>query len=181
MTLTDRTIRSFLPFLGKEKAAEPADLTLQPLHWLAAGVLVLAGAEAAFGRRRGRVPDEIRAAPLLAAPLAAAGHAARALYGSDDNVRTAARLLDGLAVGVGAVGTISSIVAVLQDDFHAPPWAGPRRRLARRIPSLAPLTLAATGLLGVLLDREEQRAAAVQPEAPRRRRRGRPLRVIVHV
>jgi putative copper export protein len=180
MPARDHSLRDLIPFArSPDPGPDAGPATLRPVHWLAAGVLALAGAEAAIGRRRGRRPDEVRTAPLLAAPLAALGHAARAAGGDDHRFRTAARLLDGFAIGVGAIGTLSSVVAAARDGGGSAPRPG-GGSVVRRIPSLAPLTLAAAGLLGVLLDREERRAAAAA--APQRmRRRRRRIRVIVHV
>ena len=141
------------------------------LHWMTAGLFAAAGAEAALGQRRGdhRADDAVRWAPLVAAPLASAAQAARALWPSP-TTRNVSQLVNTVAVAVGAAGLISSVRAGLsereyQDDEEPQSWL-------EHLPSLAPLAFGAVGLLGLLLDSEEKEAAhASRPsERPRVRR-----------
>jgi hypothetical protein len=160
------------------------EFTMSGLHWMAAGLFVAAGAEAAVGERRGdhRAPDAIRWAPTIAAPLAGAAHAARALWPSPAT-RALARVADGVAIGVGAAGLANSILAAQSDESHTRGWTG-------RVPGLAPLAFAAIGILGLILQEEEE-AAAEQLDALERRadiverfvpkRRARVDRIVVHV
>jgi hypothetical protein len=161
-----------------------------PLHWMVASVFLATGAEAALGRRRGIAADEVRWAPLLVAPVASATHVARALRPGAGS-RLAAQLLNGVAIGVGVVGVASSVLSVIGEGGREWGWTGPRRKsLLKRIPSLAPLTFGAAGLLGYLLDREERedgrrhvrlerRAKVVERLVPKRR--ARVDRIVVHV
>ena len=141
------------------------------LHWMAAGLFAAAGAEAALGQRRGdhRADDAVRWAPLVAAPLASAAQAARAIWPSP-TTRNISKLVNTVAVAVGAAGLISSVRAGLsereyQEDEEPSSWL-------EHVPSLAPLAFGAVGLLGLLLDGEEKEAAhASRPyERPRVRR-----------
>ena len=122
------------------------------MHWLTAGLFVAAGVEAAVGERRGDYrPDPIRWAPLVAAPIAGAAQAARALWPSS-TTRMVAQLANGVALGVGAAGLASSVSSAMDlaeyDEDESP-------TLLERMPSLAPLAFGAVGLLGLLLDSDE--------------------------
>lgn len=124
------------------------------LHWMTAGLFLAAGAEAALGERRGdyRPSEAVRWAPFVAAPLAGAAQAARALAPST-STRNAAKIAGAAAIGVGVAGLVNSVAAARrqhQYDADAEPT------LADRIPSLAPLAFGAVGLLALLLDREEE-------------------------
>jgi hypothetical protein len=189
---TDR-LRALLPGHDAEPDTEPSDeFSFPALHWMTAAIFLAAGAEAALGRRPGSHTNGVRWAPLLAAPLAGAAHAARALHPSR-TTRVAAQLLNGVAIGVGAVGLASSTLALFDDDLDLPAddRFGPRRKpLSQRVPSLAPLAFGAAGLLGVILDREEQSDGAAHAALERRariverlvpKRRGRVERIVVHV
>ncbi len=125
------------------------------LHWLTAGLFVAAGAEAALGERRGDYrADAIRWAPMVAAPLAGAVQAARALWPSP-TTRMIAQLVNGVALGVGAAGLAASVSDAMSDAEYED--AGEARSFVARMPSLAPLAFGAVGLLGLLLDNEDQR------------------------
>jgi hypothetical protein len=182
-----RSITELLP----RRAHEPDDeRTFDALHWMVAGVFLAAGAEAAFGSRRGAGRDDVRIAPLVAGTTAAAAHVARALL-PHRAARTIAQLLNGVAIGVGAAGVVSSVLNVAQDDAREWRWSGPRRKpLFKRIPSLAPLTFGVAGGLGVLLDREERADAREHDRLERRariverlvpKRRARVDRIVIHV
>lgn len=126
------------------------------LHWMTAGLFLAAGAEAAFGERRGdyRPPDALRWAPLVAAPLAIAAQAARAISPSR-STRIASQIANAVAVTVGAAGLISSVNSARhlhQYDVEYEP------SLLETLPSLAPLAFGAVGVLGLLLDSEERGA-----------------------
>jgi hypothetical protein len=183
-----RSIRERIPYAAPP---EPDDEHGFPaLHWMAAGIFIAAGIEAAFGRRRGDAPDDIRWAPLVVAPLAGVAHVLRAVAPSAAT-RLATQLLNGVAVGVGTIGAASSTWSVVESRRYDG-YGGPRRKpLFKRIPSLAPLTFGAAGALGLLLDREEQadavehallerRARIVERLVPRPPRR-RLERIVVHI
>lgn len=157
------------------------------LHWMAAGLFLAAGVEAALGRRRGdyRTSDAVRWAPLVAGPLAGIAHAASATF-PGHTARALTRMADGIAVGVGAAGLASSVYSVVKDraaNNNPNHWQD-------RVPSLAPLAFCAAGLLGMLLEDEEEDALE---ERERLRRRARVLdrftperkpkldRIVVHI
>jgi hypothetical protein len=181
-------IRGLMP-RPTERAADDAH-AFSPLHWMVAGIFIAAGAEAAFGRRRGEAPDAVRWAPLVVGPLAGAAHVARAVL-PGALTRIAAQVLNGVALGVGVIGAASSTWAVVEEGSREWRWTGPRRKpLAKRVPSLAPLTFGAAGALGMLLDRQERldsveharlerRARIVERLVPKPRRRVE--RIVVHV
>lgn len=148
------------------------------LHWMTAGLFVAAGAEAALGQRRGdhRPAEAIRWAPVIAAPMASAAQAARAMWPTPAT-RTLSQLVNGVALGVGAAGLVSSVRASLREheyELDEPPafWD--------RFPSLAPLAFGAVGLLGLLLDRDEEEAAVATP-APSARVSRRVKRIRIRV
>ena len=160
------------------------DSALSGLHWMTATLFLAAGAETALGERRGdhRAGDALRWAPLVAAPLAGAVHAARALW-PGRATRMMSQVADGLAIGVGVAGIASSLYSAGQDDDEVDD-----RSVA--VPSLAPLAFAAVGLLGMLLDREEaeidetrasleRRARVVERLVPQRK--ARVDRIVVHI
>jgi len=134
------------------------------LHWMTAGLFLAAGAEAALGERRGDYRDDaIRWAPLVAAPIAAAAQAARALSTSP-TTRMISKLANGVALGVGAAGLASSINDAKRDrqyDDDDP------ASVIDNLPSLAPLAFGAVGLLGLLLDSEEEEAEYRPRSRPR--------------
>lgn len=141
------------------------DVPLGGLHWMAAALFVAAGAETALGERRGdhRGPDAIRWAPLIAAPVAGAAHAARAIWPSQ-TTRTATDIANGLAIGVGAAGLASSLYSAFSEPrAEGADWD-------ERLPSLAPLAFAAIGVLGLLLDREEEDIVEIRAALERRAR-----------
>jgi hypothetical protein len=145
---------------------------LEGLHWLTAGLFVAAGVEAAIGERRGDYrPDPIRWAPLVAAPIAGAAQAARAIWPSS-TTRMVAQLANGVALGVGAAGLASSVSsAMASHDYDA----DETQSLLDRMPSLAPLAFGAIGLLGLLLDSDELDDLDEEEEDSRR------YRVVVRV
>ena len=150
------------------------------LHWMTAGLFVAAGAEAALGKRRGdhRADDAIRWAPLVAAPLASAAQAARAIWPSP-TTRNVSKLVNSVAVAVGAAGLISSVRAGLSEREYQEDEES--ASLLERLPSLAPLAFGAVGLLGLLLDSEEEEAAASPPPEQQRVRRGNVKRIRIRV
>lgn len=136
------------------------------LHWMTAGLFMAAGIEAAAGERRGdyRSRRSVRWAPLLAAPAAATAHALRAAHPTAAT-RLASRLLDGVAIGVGSVG----IAASLYSASHSDDLGVPSRRITR-LPSMAPLTFCALGLLAILLDEREEDVENERAQLERRAR-----------
>jgi hypothetical protein len=162
------------------------DFALSGLHWLTAGLFLAAGAETATGERRGdhRGPRAIRWAPLVTAPAATAAHIARALW-PGRTTRIATQIANGLALGVGAAGIASSLYSALgeQEEEQQSEWSA-------RLPSLAPLAFAAVGVLGMLLDQEEQQIDEARDSLERRariverivpKRKPKLDRIVVHV
>jgi hypothetical protein len=161
---------------------EEREFALEGLHWMTAGLFLAVGAETALGERRGdqRVPNAFRWAPLLAAPLAGAAHAARALW-PGPATRVLARVADGLALTVGTAGVASSLYSARRENETS----------ARQpVPSFAPLAFAALGVLGMMLDEEEEGVEEVQRSLARRarvverlvpKRKARLDRIVVHV
>ena len=159
------------------------DSPLSGLQWMTATLFIAAGAETALGERRGDYrADSLRWAPLVAAPLAGAVHAARALW-PGRTTRILSQVADGLAIGVGVAGIASSLYSAVQDDDEVYD-----RNVT--LPSLAPLAFAAVGVLGMLLDREEEeiddardslerRARVVERLVPKRK--ARLDRIVVHI
>lgn len=177
----------------EEAVSENAAPAFQRLHWVAAGLFLAAGAEAALAARRtgSEMPGPLRWAPVIAAPLAGAAHAARAMRPSAAT-RTAASLLNGLAIGVGAAGVLAGAYAARSQRARRRAWSLPpdHRPLAERITAAAPLTFGATGILGLVLDHEEQSEADARHRLERRaslverlvpKRRARIDHVVVHV
>lgn len=134
------------------------------LHWMTAGLFIAAGAEAALGQRRGdhRPSEAIRWAPVIAAPMAGAAQAARAIWPSTAT-RLVSQMVNGIAVGVGAAGLVSSMRAVLLDAEYD---GDDETSMLDRVPSLAPLAFGAVGLLALLLDRDQEEATEAGREAP---------------
>jgi hypothetical protein len=164
-------------------SSDTDEFALSGLHWMAATLFLAAGAETALGQRRGdfRGPDAFRWAPLVAAPVAGAVHAARALW-PGRATRVLSQVADGLAIGVGVAGIASSLYSAVQDDEVTDASA--------RIPSLAPLAFAAVGVLGMLLDREEEEIDEARDSLERRarvverlvpKRKAKLDRIVVHV
>src|SRR5687767_12994697 len=104
------------------------------LHWMTAGLFLAAGAEAALGERRGdyRPSEAIRWAPFVAAPIAGAAQAARALAPSE-STRMIAKIASAAAIGVGVAGLVNSMSAARGLDQY-----DDARSLMDKIPSLAP-------------------------------------------
>lgn len=165
---------------------EDEEFSFSRLHWMTSALFLASGAETAFGERRGeyRPPDAVRWAPLVAAPLACAAHAAHAVAPSA-YTRRIAQIMNAVAVGVGAAGMASSVYSTVQDRHE-----DDTRSMLGTLPTMSPLAFAAVGVLGLLLDGEEKDEAAdrralrehvesLQSRNPRRR--GRPRKVIVRV
>lgn len=161
-----------------EHAIPEHDHGFAGLHWMTAGLFVAAGAEAALGQRRGdhRPAEAIRWAPVIAAPMAGAAQAARAIWPTPAT-RTLSQLVNGVALGVGAAGLASSVRAALREHEYV---IEERPSFWDRFPSLAPLAFGAVGLLGLLLDRDEEEAAVAAP-APNPRPRKRVKRIRIRV
>ena len=159
------------------------EYTLSRLHWMTSALFLASGAETAFGERRGeyRAPDAVRWAPLVAAPLACAAQVALAIA-PGAHTRRVAQVMNAVAIGVGTAGMASSVYATVQERHE-----DDLRSTLGSLPSLSPLAFAAVGLLGLLLDGEEQDEAADRREQrrhleeakTRKRQRGRVKRIIV--
>ncbi|MEX2284349.1 MAG: hypothetical protein WEE89_17805 [Gemmatimonadota bacterium] len=158
------------------------------LHWLTAGLFVAAGAEAAFGARRGeyRRPDAIRWAPLVTAPVAGAAHVAQAVWPSS-TTRVLTQVANSMAIGVGAAGLANSVYAALTEagasDEERQSWL-------ESMPSFAPLAFAAIGVLGLMLQDQEEDVDEEREQLKRRgriverfvpKRRARLDHIVVHV
>jgi len=175
---------------GTRRAVDDDVVAFSALHWLAAALFAGAGTGAAIAwRRRGTRARSAHLVPLLAAPVAGTIHAAHALR-PDARTRSGARILDGIAVGIGAARTLTSLLAELDDAAGAAPWSGRSRARAGWRPDLVPLVLGATGALGFILggveraeqrerERLERRARIVERLVPRRRPRI--DHIVVHV
>lgn len=177
-----------LPWAGDDDADEGP--LFPALHWMTAALYVAATAETALRQRRRPTTsrDLMRLAPLLAAPLAGAAHAARALT-SARGVRVAAQVLDGVAAGAAVAGMAQAAYGAAPSNGGQGGW--PRKRPLRGLAAgSAPLTVAATAVLGLLLEHEEERereeveslrrrASVVERLVPQRRRRLE--RIVVHV
>lgn len=175
-----------------EAAGGTEDVAFSSLQWLTAGIFLVAGADAVLRERKtpGRLTELVRWAPLLAAPLAGAAHAARALR-PNRATRLAAQVLDGVAMGVAAAGIGRVLYETAADSSAGAPWtSGPRHRARALSRTVAPLTFGATGVLGLILDREEQDEQAAQRRLRRRasvverlvpKRRPRLDHVVVHI
>jgi hypothetical protein len=161
---------------------DESDFALSGLHWLTAGLFLAVGAESAFGERRGdqRASHAVRWAPLLAAPLAGAAHAVRAIWPSPAT-RMLARVADGVALTVGTAGLASSLYSARRENETS---------AHQQLPSFAPLAFAAVGVLGMMLDEEEEQVEDVQRSLERRarvverlvpKRKARLDRIVVHV
>lgn len=178
--------------------ADAADRSgFSPLHWMAAGLFLATGAEAVASRRFASEVDGPRRsgwkvlglAPLVAAPLAGAAHALEAARPGRRAGR-AARVLDGVVVGVAAAAAAAGVYGALTAR-RDPRWY--RRGRGRRnavLDAVAPLAVGATGVLGLVLEREareeaerrrrlEQRARLLDRLIPRRR--AKIDRIVVHV
>lgn len=167
-------------------AVQEDSIAFSAIHWLAAGLAVAAGAETALEQRRSEngTTSVLRWAPLLAAPLAAAAHAARAVA-PGRTTRVLAQIANGLAVGVGAAGLASSIYGMSSDSANSDDddWLA-------QLPSLAPLAFAGVGVLGMLIDDEENEVAEARAALEQRarwverlvpRRKAKLDRIVVHV
>lgn len=143
---------------GLASSGEAEEPAFSGLQWMTAGLFIAAGAEAALrARGNGLVGTALRWAPLVAAPLAGAAHAARAVR-PGRRTRMAACVVDGMAAGVAAVGVGLAAVESVRSARGGPPIPGAvRRRVARQLGAgVAPLTFGATAALGFILDREEE-------------------------
>jgi hypothetical protein len=156
------------------------EFTFSRLHWMTSALFLASGAETAFGERRGeyRAPDAVRWAPLVAAPLACAAHAALAVA-PNGHTRRVAQVMNAVAVGVGAAGMASSVYSTIQDRHE-----DDMRSFLSSLPSMSPLAFAAVGVLGFLLDGEEKeeaadRAALQRDLAELRRKKRRRVKKIV--
>jgi len=157
------------------------------LHWMTAALFLAAGLEAAMGERRGdhRAPEAVRWGPLLAAPLAGIAHATSAVFPGKAS-RTLARVANGIAIGVGAAGLASSVYSAVTEGARG----DVNGHWQDHVPSLAPLAFCSAGLLGMVLEDEEEEA---EEELEHLRRRARVLdrfapsrkarldRIVVHI
>jgi hypothetical protein len=98
-------------------------------------------------------------------------------------------IADGIAIGVGAAGFASSVYAAVSDAEEEEEEEG-AKSWPERVPSLAPLAFLAVGILGLVLQEEEEetgaefeeledRASIVERLVPKRR--ARVDRIVVHV
>jgi hypothetical protein len=195
--------------MSRERVARPErealpedpsdDVAFIGLHWLTAGLFLAAGTEAGLtARPGGRQPAErvVGWGPLIAAPLAGATHAFRALR-PGSGYRTAAQVMNGVAVAVGTAGVAHAVHGALRSERPGKHGFASPGRARDRLTSLAPLTFAVAGLLGLLLDRDERaearernalrvamgrlerRARIVERLVPQRKRRF--DRIVVHL
>jgi hypothetical protein len=178
--------------------ADAADRSaFSPLHWMAAGLFLATGAEAVASRRLAsemggprRSPWRVLGlAPLVVAPLAGVAHVLEAAWPERGPAR-AVKVLDGVAVGVAVAATAAGVYGALAGR-RDPRWY--RRGRGRRtsiLDAVAPLAVGATGVLGLLLEREAREAAELRRRLEKRarlldrlipRRRAKIDRIVVHV
>ena len=159
---------------------EHAATRLGPLRAVNAQLLMATGVGATLEQLLGDaggsaddVPAGLAWGPLLIAPLAAAANLRHASHPTE-KTDAAVRLLTGATIGVGAALFLFDSIAT-------------RGRGSWRI---APLAFASAGLLGLLIDRQEEEIARQERALTRRarvverlvpRRRARLDRVVVHV
>jgi len=165
------TLEKLVPGRRRQREARVHDVEERDygaLHWMTAGLFVAAGAEAALGERRGDYRmDAVRWAPFIAAPLAGAAQAARALWPGRTS-RMVAQLANGVALGVGAAGLASSVSDIVSE--HRVIGSAQHERIDH-VPSLAPLAFGAVGLLAWLLDYEDDDVRSAGP----------PKRVVIRI
>lgn len=187
-------LRDRLPLPGGSgREPEPPSSAFGPLRALAAELLLITGVEvtrAALAARKRqeawqdrpldferRDPDRwsyaASLAPALLAPMAAAAHLKQILRPSGPTT-TANRLLNAAVLGVGLVELAGPLLRGRQGDRS----------------SLPPLALASVGLLGLVLERQEQAARRDRQRLQRRadvverlvpRRRPKLDHIVVHV
>lgn len=191
-------LRELAPWADEEEEDEQEEHEegIPALRILAAQLLLATGAGVAMQRIQGMGDDLIgldeemefsretrRAgaglavwAPLVLAPLAAAAQLTHALRPSE-GTRTATRVLNAAVVGVGAAELVDSLLSSRDGER----------------PSAAPWVFGSVGVLGWLLDRQEdeiregreerealeRRASIVERFVPRRR--SKLDRIVVHV
>jgi hypothetical protein len=126
------------------------------------------------GPERSALAMTLRWAPTLLAPIAAAAHVQHALRPTAPSARTV-RVMNAAAIGGGVAGLVGSFLA---------------SRRTGKAPSLTPLALASTGVLGLILEREERDASEARRRLERKAsivdrllpRPGRRIeRIVVHV
>lgn len=155
------------------------------LRWTAAALALATGATATR-------PDgarTIRRLPLVLAPVLGAAHVV-ASRTADPRARAAVRALGVVALGVSAAELVLAASRALSRRDREGAWRGGHRPARRPMHDLlAPVAFGATGLLTLLLEREERRRA--QARRDRRptgiverilpRRKSRVERIVVHV
>lgn len=191
-------IRGKLMGTGRAREAAFRDgSTYAPLHWMAAGLFLATGAEALAGRRvitqadgPVRQPwDALGMAPLVVAPLAGAAHAVLAAR-PEPRVRTATRVLDGMAVGAAVAAVAAGAYAIATGSQDPRRYRRARNTRMSLLGAIAPLAFGATGILGLLLEREEREEVAARRRLARRaslmerlvpRRKPKLDRIVVHI
>jgi hypothetical protein len=190
-------IRESLPGGVKRQAAAQDSHAHSPLHWMATGLFLTTGVEALAGRRvaaqvdghRRQPWDALGMAPLVIAPLAGIAHAAVATRPAP-RVRRMARVLDGLAISAAAAAVAAGAYAAAERSQDSRRYQRARYARLSFLDAVAPLAFGVTGVLGLLLDREERqdaterrrlawRASLVERLVPRRK--ARLDRIVVHI
>lgn len=179
--------------LTRRKSDSSPNASLTGLHWLAAGLFLATGAQALRplgAARPTRGVERLRRLPLALAPIAGAANAALAMR-PRQSTRNAALVVNGVAIGIAAVGIAGTALGALVPERRGAPWHGARRPIRSGFVDLAaPIAFGATGLLGLLLEREVRHARARDERLQRKarvldrivpRRRARVDRVVVHV
>lgn len=187
---TTSKLRELIP---RRQAAIRRASNFSGLHFMAAGLYLATGMRPRHpltsDRPSGRART-LRRLPLALAPLAGAAHITRALQPTPA-ARVTSRVLNGLTIGIAVAEVGAAAVQSLRPDGLDAPWHG-RGRLMRGTWSnlTAPIAFGATGLLGLLLEHEEDRDAERRAQPERQpglvdrifaRQRPRVDRVIVHV
>lgn len=174
---------ALVPRRASRGNGEPA--SSPELRWTAAALALTTGATATR-------PDgsrAIRRLPLILAPVLGVTQVV-ASRTTDPRARTMARVLGTVALGVAAAElALASYRAVSRRDREGT-WRGGHRPTRREVNEfLAPVAFGATGLLTLLLEREERRHAEALRERRRTslakrivpRRKARVDRIVVHV
>ncbi len=150
-----------LEYLGRRRRRSPPEqVSIPALRAVSAALFAITGLETAAGSRRGDAlpPHGLRVVPSILAPVAVSAHVVHALR-PDHGSAGLARIADGLAIAAGAVGTVASVLSAFDDQEQQLLLGRLPRRRSGRLPSLAPVTFALAGVLGLIVARQERRHA----------------------
>lgn len=169
-------LKIFPPRRKMRPLPDDADsFALNGLHWMAAGLALATGADVAAGHGTRLQGERARNAlavarwtPLLVGMAAGAAQAMTAVRPGARS-RSVARALNGAIIGTAAVATALGAYEAIRSEEPTVGWRGGRRDRAQNWLSLAaPLAFGATGLLGLILEREEREEFATHRRLERR-------------